>query len=91
MIKKQRISRKMRRVYTKTPGGQTGLTYKRPKTSKHICANCGANLAGVPNQIPSKVKKTPKSYRRPERPYGGYLCPKCLKQKLKQKIRETVK
>lgn len=81
----------MRRVFTKSPGGKTSLVYKRPKPSQHHCAECGVILKGVTNQIPAKVNKVPKTHRRPERPYGGYLCAKCLKDKLKQKIRETIK
>ena len=91
MIKKPRISRKARRVFTKTPGGKLELVYKRRKTSKHKCASCGKNLLGVPNQIPLKVKKLPKSSRRPERIYGGYLCSRCLKEKLKQNVRGAIK
>jgi len=91
MIKKQTISRKMRKVFVKTPGGKTQLVYKRPKTSKHKCAACGAILKGVPNRRPSKVRKLPKSLRRPERPYGGQLCSSCTRKKLRQKVRKVSK
>lgn len=91
MMKKPRQSRKVRRVYIKTPGGKTELAYKRHRPSKAKCASCGAILAGVPNQVPSKVKKLPKSSRRPERPYGGHLCSKCIRAKLKQKVRQVTK
>ena len=41
-------SRSYKRVNTKTPGGVNVLRYKKKKPSKHVCAECGAVLHGVP-------------------------------------------
>jgi ribosomal protein L34E len=34
----------------------------------------------------ARFKNLPKSQKRPERPYGGNLCPSCLKLHAKQAI-----
>ena len=45
-------SRSYKRVNTKTPGGVNVLRYKKKKPSKHVCAECGAVLHGVPRGRP---------------------------------------
>ncbi|MFQ5892309.1 MAG: 50S ribosomal protein L34e, partial [Candidatus Methanofastidiosia archaeon] len=71
----------------RTPGGRRVIHYERRKPSFHKCASCGAKLHGVPRGNPFEIRRLPKSKRRPQRPYGGYLCPKCLKKKLKEDAR----
>ncbi|AIJ06085.1 50S ribosomal protein L34e [Methanocaldococcus sp. 16A] len=80
-------SRSYRRIYRRTPGGRIVIHYKRRKPNKAKCAVCGAELHGVPRGRPVEIRKLPKSQRRPERPYGGYLCPRCLKRLMIQKAR----
>lgn len=58
---------------------------KRPKIAK--CANCGKKLQGVPRLQPSKLRKLPKSRRKPNRPYGGYLCSECMRELFRKKVR----
>ena len=41
-------SRSYKRVYKNTPGGENVLRYKKKKPSKHVCAECGKLLHGVP-------------------------------------------
>lgn len=79
-------SKKLR--YVKTPGGRTVVQYKPKKHSKPTCAGCGAVLAGMPHKKPSELRKLPKTARRPERPYGGYFCSACMRQKIKQGARK---
>jgi large subunit ribosomal protein L34e len=81
-------SRSLRRIKIKTPNG-TKTTYKYRKTSKPQCANCGTNLKGVPRGRKSEMVNMAKSKKRPERPYGGYLCSKCMRQVIKNKIRNN--
>jgi len=80
-------SRSLRRVYVRTPGGRTVIHYEKRKPLPAKCAVCGAELHGVPRLRPVELRKLPKSLRRPERMYGGVICPRCLKTLLKQAIR----
>jgi len=84
---KQRTST-FRKVFTKTPGGKTVTRYKRRKPASAKCAKCKRVLPGVPRNIPSKVRKLPKTARRPERPYGGTLCTRCSREEIKESIRK---
>ena len=83
----KRKSRTFRRIYTKTPGGKTRVMYKKRKPAKAKCAVCKAILAGVPRDRPYKIKKLSKTQKRPERPYGGVLCSRCLKKLMVEKAR----
>ena len=87
---KSERSRKKRRVKVRTPGGKTKVVYKRRKPSAAKCAECGAVLKGVPRDLPYKVRRLAKTQRRPERPYGGVLCSKCMRKKILNKVRENV-
>ena len=85
-------SRSYKRVNTKTPGGVNVLRYKKKKPSKHVCAECGAVLHGVPRGRPYEIgklaKSQKKSQKRPNRPFGGYLCPKCARKHFKDEARK---
>ena len=50
-------SRSYKRTNTKTPGGVNVLRYKKKKPSKHVCAECGAVLHGVPRGRPYEIGK----------------------------------
>ena len=84
MVQGRFRSRSKRKVFVRTPGARTVVHYRARKPSKAKCAGCGKQLAGVPREIPSKLKKLPKTARRPERPYGGVLCSKCMREKIRQ-------
>jgi large subunit ribosomal protein L34e len=64
------------------------MQYKRRKPDKAICAECGKILAGVPRELPSKMRNLPKTKKRPERPYGGVLCSACTRRKIIAKARK---
>ncbi|ADC46729.1 ribosomal protein L34e Rpl34e [Methanobrevibacter ruminantium M1] len=81
-------SRSYKRTNTKTPGGVNVLRYKKKKPSKHVCAECGAVLHGVPRGRPFEVNKLAKSKKRPNRPFGGNLCPECTRKHFKQEARK---
>ena len=74
-------SRSLRRVSIRTPGGKTVVHYRKRKPSKATCGSCGAFLPGVPRERPFKMMRMAKSSKRPERPYGGVLCSRCMRQK----------
>lgn len=80
-------SRTFRRVFVRTPGGETKLTYKKRKNAKPHCALCKAVLPGVARGTKTQVRALPKSARRPERPYGGQLCSACMRKTIVAKAR----
>jgi len=80
-------SRSYKRINKKTPGGKNALRYKKKKPNKHICAKCDAFLHGVPRGRPFKIKKMSKTKKRPNRPFGGYLCSKCARDHFKSEAR----
>jgi large subunit ribosomal protein L34e len=80
-------SRSYRRRQVRTPGGKIVLRYKKKKTNKHVCAECGKLLHGVPRGRPYEINKLAKSKKRPNRPYGGYLCSECVRKVFKKEAR----
>jgi large subunit ribosomal protein L34e len=80
-------SRSYKRTFKKTPGGKTVLRYKKKLPNKHVCAECGKQLHAVPRGRPYQIRKLSKSKRRPNRPYGGYLCSECARRLFKQEAR----
>ena len=76
-------SRSLRRRKVRTPGGKLVVHYSKRDNDWAHCAICGAPLFGVPKD----PKEYPKSSRRPERPYGGYICASCLRKLL---LRTTI-
>ena len=80
-------SRSLRRLQVKTPGGRTALHYEERKPGKAKCGNCGILLKGVPRERPLKKHKLPKTKKRPERPYGGNLCSKCMRSLIVENAR----
>ncbi|MHA1715317.1 MAG: 50S ribosomal protein L34e [Promethearchaeota archaeon] len=79
-------SRSIKRRSIVTPGGTNKIHYRRPNPGFARCASCGNIMSSVPRRSRSKMRKIPKSSRRPNRPYGGYLCPRCIQQQVKNKI-----
>ncbi len=80
-------SRTLRRVFVRTPS-RTELRYKERKPSKQKCARCGKPLHGVLRERAFKMKKISKSKKRPSRPFGGYLCSKCMREEIKARVRK---
>ncbi|OYT33942.1 MAG: 50S ribosomal protein L34e [Candidatus Aenigmarchaeota archaeon ex4484_52] len=77
-------SRSQKRIKTKIPGGNIVLHFRKRKISTAKCAICKNKLAGIARARQKKLKKLPKTKKTVSRIYGGYLCPKCLKHKIKQ-------
>lgn len=82
MVKPFQRTHSMARKKRVTPGNRNVIIYRRRRPSRAHCALCGAILGGVPAERPAKMKKIPKVSKRPERQYGGRVCPKCLKKEL---------
>lgn len=80
-------SRTFRRVFVKTPGGKNVLHYRKRKPAKAHCASCGALLHGVPRERPYVMQRLGKTEKRPERKFGGQLCSRCSRFKLREHAR----
>ena len=88
MVSGMHKSRTFRRVPKKTPGGRVVLHHVLRKPKAAHCAKCKDALKGVPRERPIKMQKMAKTTKRPERPFGGVLCSKCLRQQIKDKARK---
>jgi len=80
-------NRGWRRVIVRTPGGEVRIHYEKRRPSEAKCAICGRPLNGVPALRPSQLAKLAKTEKRPERPYGGYICHRCLAIGLREAVR----
>ncbi len=87
MLPNKTKSRTYRRVKVKISKGVT-THYKKRKPAKAKCAGCGKQLAGVPRERPIKMQNMPKTAKRPERPYGGFLCTVCSRKKIVAEVRK---
>ncbi len=88
MVEGKRRTRKLRRIYVRTPGGRTVVHYKEMRKSRQHCSSCGSVLHGVKAVHPHVLRAMPKSQKRPERPYGGVLCSQCMRREIIQKARQ---
>lgn len=80
-------SRTFRRVFRRVPSGVSRLSYRKRKPSKATCAACGGVLKGVLRQRPTKRNNTTKTKKRPQRPFGGMLCSRCMRRKIIKSLR----
>ena len=80
-------NRTFRKVKVKVVSG-VKTHYKRRKPARAKCSQCKKVLLAVPNKIPSKMQNMPKTAKRPERPYGGKLCSKCMRELIKENVRK---
>ena len=81
-------SRSLRKVYRKVPGGRVSVHYKKRKHKTARCGNCGALLKGVARELPFKMRSMAKTKKRPERPFGGMLCSRCMRESIINKARQ---
>jgi large subunit ribosomal protein L34e len=80
-------SRSKRRIQKKMPGGRTKLVYSAKKPGLPRCSLCGEELKGIPRLSANQAKNAPKSRKRPQRPYGGFLCARCAREKIRIEAR----
>ena len=81
-------SRSLRKVFRKTPGGRVSIHYKKRKPKSAKCGGCGVALKGIPRGFPHEMSKMAKSKKRPQRPFGGFLCSKCMRSEIVKKNRQ---
>lgn len=75
-----------RRKYklVRTPGGRLVRHYLPKRHDVPKCAVCKRPLHGFWKMT---AKEERKGHKPPQRPYGGYLCHKCLMERLKKAAR----
>ena len=81
-------SRSLRKIFTKVSGGRTIVHYKKRKPKAARCGNCGAALNGIPREFPFRMRKMATTKKRPERPYGGVLCSRCMRMEILNRVRQ---
>ncbi|MDP3728833.1 MAG: 50S ribosomal protein L34e [bacterium] len=72
-------NRSFRKVLVKLASKVT-THYKKRNPAKAQCGGCGKELHGVPRARIVKMQNLPKTKKRPERPYGGVFCSKCMRE-----------
>jgi large subunit ribosomal protein L34e len=90
MVKPMLRTKSLKRKKVKTPGKRSVTHYKKEKPGVAKCAICKKPLHGVPRLNPLEMKKLPKTKKRPERPYGGNLCSKCMRGLFRRTAREIL-
>ncbi|MBI4440525.1 50S ribosomal protein L34e [Candidatus Woesearchaeota archaeon] len=86
MVRPQLKSRSYRKIYRKTPGGRTVIHFTERKPNRAKCGGCGAILHGIKTERPTRMANMRKTAKRPERPYGGVLCSRCMREQIKKLI-----
>lgn len=87
MVKGKHKSKTMRKVFVRTPGAKTVIQRGLRRHKEAVCTVCGDSLKGVSRARTNVYKKLAVTHKRPTRPYGGNLCSKCSKNKIKLKAR----
>lgn len=78
-------TRSLVRIKRKLPTGKLVTHYQKRRPAPAKCALCKKPLLAVPRETQIKFRNIPKSLKRPERPYGGFLCSACARQKMIEK------
>jgi large subunit ribosomal protein L34e len=84
-------SRSFRKKTVNTPGGRKNVHYVKKKPRGARCGMCKKPLHGVPRGLPAEIRKLRKTQKRPDRPYGGNLCPSCARETVKKRNMEMWK
>ena len=77
-----------KKVWRKPPKGDAKGMRVSKKTGIGRCAVCKEIITSLKRQKVRRAFTTPKNQLRTNRPFGGYLCTKCLKAAIIQKTRE---
>ena len=87
MPERYKRSRSIRKVKRKVPGSRTAIHYERKGPKAARCAKCNSILKGIPRGRAFMMHALPKTKKRPERPYGGNLCSRCMRDLIVEKAR----
>jgi large subunit ribosomal protein L34e len=89
MPRRSERTRSRKRVYKSFPGTGQGVHYKLEVGAVQRCRVCKRELAGVPRVSRFKASKLSRGKKSVLRPYGGQICPDCLKRGLRQAARNV--
>lgn len=76
-------------MFVKLPGNSVKVHYRKRKPGKAVCAKYGTPLPGVPRERPFIMRQMGTTKKRPERPYGGVLSSKAMREVMKNKARQV--
>ena len=65
------------------PSGKRTIHFVKKKVGPPLCAICKARLPGIASKRAAKMRKMPAAKKTVSRIYGGYMCSKCLQDKIK--------
>ncbi len=80
----------IRRIQKKLPSGRWKIFKIQRRPSKAVCATTGVILSGVPQARNIEMTRIDKSKRRPNRPYGGVLSSKAMRELMIEKARREI-
>jgi large subunit ribosomal protein L34e len=84
MVRPSLRSRSRRRLMRRSPGGRALVHHEVRFSSRPRCAVCGKTLGGIDE---ARVKTMHLPLDPPSRPYGGYVCHRCLSLGLRLSVR----
>lgn len=90
MVKRSHRTRSWKKVQTRVPGGESRTFLKKELPGKAVCGVCGNELHGIPREKPIRFKNLSKSQRTVNRKFGGELCTKCAREKLRNEVKVIV-
>jgi large subunit ribosomal protein L34e len=88
MVEGKRRSRTLRRIMKRTPGGVTRKFYVKRKSNQAHCSRCGTPLPGTPRASARQLQKMSATKKRPNRPFGGYFCTRCMRAEIIKRVRQ---
>jgi len=88
MVRKALRSRSLRKVRVKVTKG-VRIHFKERPAGLPRCSSCKNVLKGIKRNRSYSFRNIPKSQKKVNRPYGGNLCSKCLRLKIKMLARGT--
>ncbi|RLG14556.1 MAG: 50S ribosomal protein L34e [Candidatus Nanohalarchaeota archaeon] len=73
-----------KKIKVRLPSGRRTMHFVKRKVGPALCAVCKTKLPGVASERAAKMRKISMAKKTVSRAYGGYMCAKCLRNKIKQ-------
>jgi len=87
MVRRSLRSRSLRKIYVKISRG-VNIHFKERPAQLSKCSSCKTVLKGIKRFKSRDYKNISKSEKKVNRPYGGNLCSKCMRLRIKNLVRE---
>lgn len=88
MVRGAYRSRTFRRIKNRLSASRVVVKYAYRNVSLPSCGSCGSVLPGVKNMRCVESRTSPKTFKRSQRPFGGVLCSKCMRDVFVAKARK---